>query len=107
DDFIMHGRHLTDMYLNFVLLRLEFPRQSGRHVGIKADSERTADDTIGRFFRNLSGAAEAGRLAVPIVKRDGSVGRTDDTDGHGPTASRHQQIAAQWFLVSMVTGLGH
>jgi hypothetical protein len=39
----MDGRHLADAQLDLVLLRLEFPRQPGRDVGIEANGNRAAE----------------------------------------------------------------
>src|SRR5262249_47376763 len=42
DNLVVHGRHLADADLDFVLLGVESPRQTRGHVRIKADGQRAA-----------------------------------------------------------------
>src|SRR5262249_36887654 len=99
--------NLADTDLDFILFRLEFPRQARRYVRIKADGERAAENSIGGLFRDLRGAAEAGRLAEPAVQRHGCIGSADHADDERSAASRHQTIATWRFLAGLLRGLHH
>src|SRR5262245_65995045 len=91
----MHRRDFADTDLNLVLRRLKSPRQPRRHVRIKSDSEGPPEHAIRSFFRNLGSAAETGRLAEPVVKRNGCISSANHAYDQRAAASSHEQIAAQ------------
>src|SRR5262249_13829206 len=69
--------------------------------------ERAIEHVIGRFFRNLSSAAETGGLAKPGVERDCRIGRADHADNQGSATGGDKNIAPQRSLIGFARQFGH
>ena len=97
----MYRRHFADAHLNLVLLRLEFPWQAGRDVGIETNGDGAAENVIGRPFGDLGGAAEAGGAAEPVVERHRRVGRADHPGDQRAATGGDHDVAPQRLLFAM------